>query len=69
MSDITLSVPDISCAHCKESIESAVSPLAGVDKAEVSIEGRTVAVGFDGSDTTLAAIKDAIEAQGYEVAS
>lgn len=69
MNNITLSVPDISCNHCKESIESAVAPLDGVTTAEVSIDERNVAVGFDGSDTTLAAIKDAIEAQGYEVAS
>ncbi len=43
MDQITLSVPDISCAHCKSSIEGAVSKLDSVDRVDVSIDARTVA--------------------------
>ena len=68
MTTLTLSVPDISCGHCKSSIEGAVGPLAGVDHAEVSIDDRTVDVTFD-EPATRAEIVAAIEAQGYEVAS
>ena len=68
MTTITLSVPDISCAHCKTSIEGALSPLAGVDSAEVEIDARTVEVKYDESAVELDAIITAIDEQGYEVA-
>jgi copper chaperone len=63
----TLPVPDISCGHCKSSIEGAVGKLDGVSTVEVSIDGRSVDVEF-GSPTDLEAIIAAIEDQGYEVA-
>jgi copper chaperone len=68
MNQVTLNVPDISCNHCKMSIEGAVNELDGVDTAEVDIEGRTVAVSFDESAQNVDAIVTAIEEQGYEVA-
>lgn len=68
MTTITLSVPDISCGHCKESIEGAVGGLTGIDTVEVLIEARTVDLGFDPATVSLDAIIDTIEAQGYEVA-
>jgi copper chaperone len=68
MTTETLNVPDISCGHCKMSIEGAVEPLAGVDNVEVAINQRTVSVGYDGSDDTMREIVAAIEGQGYEVA-
>lgn len=68
MTSITLSVPEISCDHCKNSIEGAVGELAGVDKVEVTIDARTVDVSFD-SPTDLEAVVAAIEGQGYEVAA
>jgi copper chaperone len=68
MTDITLNVPDIHCGHCKSSIEGAVSAVPGVDRVEVSIEHRVVAVAFDGAEATRGAIVSAIESQGYEIA-
>lgn len=68
MTSRTLSVPDISCGHCKTSIEGAVGPLEGVESVEVGVDERTVAIDYDGSDGTLEAIVAAIEDQGYEVA-
>ncbi|NHZ71138.1 MAG: copper ion binding protein [Proteobacteria bacterium] len=67
MTQITLSVPDISCGHCKSSIEGAVVPMDGVAKAEVSINDRTVDVEYDPAKVELAAIVTAIDDQGYEV--
>ena len=67
MTTRTLSVPEISCGHCKSSIEGAVAPLDGVDKVEVHIEERTVDLDYDGTDATFNAIVAAIEEQGYEV--
>ena len=68
MTDITLSVPDISCDHCKTSIEGAVSPLAGVETASVAIDARTVDITYDANAIGVEAIIDAIEEQGYDVA-
>ena len=67
MTQTTLSVPDISCGHCKTSIEGAVKPLAGVDTAEVSIDDRNVDVTYDPSKIDLGDIITAISDQGYEV--
>ncbi len=69
MTDITLSVPDISCNHCKMSIEGAVKELTGIDSATVDIEGRSVAISFEEASQTHDAIVAAIEEQGYEVAA
>jgi copper chaperone len=67
MTQTTLSVPDISCGHCKTSIEGAVKPLDGVDTAEVSIDDRNVDVTYDPSKINLSDIIVAISDQGYEV--
>ena len=68
MTTVTLNVPDISCGHCKMSIEGAVSELEGVEKVEVTIDARTVDIAHD-ENVALDAIVEAIEGQGYEVAS
>ncbi len=68
MTNQTLSVPDISCEHCKTSIEGAVGPLSGVDFVEVAIDDRSVAIDYDGTESTFQTILTAIEEQGYEVA-
>jgi copper chaperone len=67
MTDLTLTVPEISCGHCKMSIEGAVSTLAGIDRVEVTIDAHTVDVSYDEQVVDRAAIVDAIEGQGYEV--
>ena len=67
MTSTTLTVPDISCGHCKMSIEGAVGTLTGVEKVEVHIDEKTVDVAFDDSDTSLDEIIAAIEEQGYTV--
>ena len=59
---------DISCGHCKGSIEGAVNPLDGVNSAVVAIDDRKVAIEYDGSEATMEAIVAAIDEQGYEVA-
>jgi copper chaperone len=64
---VLLNVPDVSCNHCKTAIESAVSRLAGVDKVEVEIATKSVAVYLDAAGD-LGAVKAAIEDEGYAVA-
>lgn len=66
MTEMTISVPEIHCDHCKMSIEGAVSALDGVSTAAVDVPSATVAVAFD-SPASFDAIKGAIEDQGYDV--
>jgi copper chaperone len=68
MTTITLNVPDISCGHCKMSIEGAVSEMTGVGRVDVAIDARTVDLAFDDATVSLDAIIETIEEQGYEVA-
>jgi copper chaperone len=63
----TLSVPDISCNHCKVSIEGAVRPLTGVEEVSVDIPARTVELSFDETAIDLDQIVAAIEEAGYTV--
>lgn len=63
-STTTYSVPEISCGHCKSTIEAAVGGLGDVHTVEVDVDARTVTV--DGGDR--AAIITAIEDAGYDVA-
>ena len=68
MNTTKLVVPDISCDHCKTSIESATQALAGVSSSEVDIFSKTVTLSFQPAEVDLETIVDAIEEQGYEVA-
>ncbi|HEX2152602.1 MAG TPA: copper ion binding protein [Acidimicrobiia bacterium] len=68
MTTTTLNVPDISCGHCKSSIEGAVSALDGVESVVVDIEPRVVSLSYDEATVDLDDIKAAIEEAGYEVA-
>lgn len=58
-------VPDISCDHCKQAIESEVGALDGVSAVRVDVDGRTVTVEGRATDDE---ITGAIREAGYEVA-
>ncbi|WP_194916570.1 heavy-metal-associated domain-containing protein [Catenulispora rubra] len=64
---VVLSVPEITCDTCKNTIEGAVGPLEGVASAVVDIASRTVVVRFD-APATQADIDAAIEGAGYDIA-
>ena len=64
----TFGVADISCDHCKKAIEGALEPVAGVQRAEVSVEARTVTVDWDPETVGRDRLVAAIEGAGYSVA-
>ena len=66
MTQKVLTVPDISCGHCKVSIEGAVKKLKGVSKVDVDVDRKQVKVVFDPPEQ-IAAIVAAIEEQGYQI--
>jgi len=57
-------VPDISCDHCKRSIEDHVTPLTGVDTVTVDVDTKKVTVTGGNPDEIKTAIGDA----GYAIA-
>ncbi len=61
-------VPEVSCGHCKSTIEGALGPVAGVLTATVDLSSKEVAVDFDESVTDRATLVRTIESAGYEVA-
>ncbi|MFE4712879.1 MULTISPECIES: copper chaperone CopZ [unclassified Paenibacillus] len=65
MSNAVLNVEGMSCGHCVNSVEKAVSSLGA--SAKVDLPAKTVAVEFDENKVSLSAIKEAIEDQGYDV--
>ena len=67
MPDLTLSVPTISCGHCKKTIELAVSAVPGVKSVHASIEDRVVDVDFVGQpnvDAVVAAVEQSHPVEG-----
>jgi copper chaperone len=67
MTNKILNIAGMSCDHCKMAVTRAVSGLEGVQAVEVSLENNTATVEFEESKLPLETIKQAIEAQGYEV--
>ncbi|OCT10528.1 copper resistance protein CopZ [Paenibacillus pectinilyticus] len=65
MSNIILKVEGMSCNHCVQSVEKAVKELGAEGK--VNLANKEVDIQFDETHVSLAAIKEAIEEQGYDV--
>jgi copper chaperone CopZ len=66
MQTLTYSVPGISCGHCRTAITTEVSGVAGVSAVDVDLEARVVTV--TGAGVKDAAVRDAIDEAGYDVA-
>ncbi len=63
----SFNVPEVSCGHCKSSIEGALDPVPGVRQAEVDIGRKVVEVDFDDTVVDRSGVVRAIEAAGYAV--
>jgi copper chaperone len=58
----TLSIPDMSCGHCKATVTAALTSVPGVAAVEVDLSDRTARV--DGN-APLAALLTALDQAGY----
>ncbi|MUT65195.1 copper ion binding protein [Paenibacillus sp. NEAU-GSW1] len=65
MTTTTLKVQGMSCGHCVNSVEGALKQIGASGK--VDLGAGSVTVNFEESKVSLAAIKEAIEDQGYDV--
>ena len=58
----TLSIPDLSCGHCKAAVEAALATVPGAGALSVDLPARKVAVSGPADLATLLA---ALDAAGY----
>lgn len=59
-------VPEISCGHCKETIESTINSLENVEAVNVDIDQKSVEVNSS-SNLDLSLVSSMLDEQGYTV--
>lgn len=62
----TYSVPRISCGHCSTAITGGVTKVGGVSAVDVDLDSKNVTV--TGAGFNDAAVRDAIDEAGYDIA-
>ena len=68
MTQITFSVPNISCMHCVHTIQTEIGGLAGVKSVEARADTKEVKVAFD-APLTQAQIEATLAEINYPAAS
>lgn len=66
--EITLSVPDVSCAHCVKTINGALGALPGVEAVSTDIPTKTVRLRYNALQLSLEQIESTLDDEGYTVA-
>lgn len=64
MTEITYTVPDMSCGHCTTAVKSQLALVPGVREVAVDLDTKRVVV--RGEDLDDAGLKAAIAEAGYE---
>ena len=67
MSTITLTVPGMTCGHCKAAVTGEVTKVAGVTAVDVDLDTKLVTL--HGVDLDEAALRAAIDEAGFDAAT
>lgn len=67
MSQVVIQVEGMSCNHCVQAVQSALTKLDGVTDAKVSLADKNVTVQYEEGKVSVDQMKEAIEDQGYDV--
>jgi copper chaperone len=67
MSELSYSVPGVSCEHCVAAVTEEVGQVTGVESVVVDLERKRVRVKGDSVDD--GAVRAAIDEAGYDIAS
>ncbi|MBF0738492.1 copper chaperone CopZ [Staphylococcus arlettae] len=67
MTTETIQVEGMSCDHCKQAVEGALTKLSGVSTAKVDLTAGNVQIDYDNEQVEVTDMKSAIEDQGYDV--
>jgi copper chaperone CopZ len=62
---VTLAIEGMTCTGCENTIQESVTKIAGITAIKASHLDSTAVVSFDSTQTSLAAIGDAINNAGY----
>lgn len=63
-----LKIEGMSCDHCKKAVTDALKEVAGVERVAVDLDAGKATVSYDPAKASEAAMKEAVEEAGYEVA-
>ena len=69
MATIVLTVPNISCAHCENTITSTLTALPGVQRMQVNIPAKQVQVAYNEQQVTVHQLSERLQEEDYPVAS
>ena len=64
--NVVFTVPEISCGHCKDMIESTLNNVESIESVSVDIEKKSVEV-ISSSDLDMMNISQLLDEQGYTV--
>jgi copper chaperone len=67
MQTIVVTAPDISCDHCKATIEREIGSMAGVQQVSVDVSGQRVTIAYDPVHVTEIDIIGRLDEEGYPV--
>ena len=64
--NVLFTVPEISCGHCKDTIESTLNNVESIESVSVDIEKKSVEV-VSSSDLDMMNVSQLLDEQGYTV--
>ena len=64
--NIVFTVPEISCGHCKDTIESTLNNVESIESVSVDIEKKSVEI-ISSSDLDMMNVSQLLDNQGYTV--
>ena len=64
--NVVFTVPEISCGHCKDTIESTLNNVESIENVSVDIEKKSVKV-ISFSDLDMMNVSQLLDEQGYTV--
>lgn len=66
MATATITVKGMTCDGCVNSVTKALQRVAGVEEAKVDLTGQQATVTYDDNQTSVEALKEAVENAGYD---
>ena len=64
--NVVFTVPEISCGHCKDTIESTLNNIESIESVSVDIEKKSVKV-LSSPDLDMTNVSKLLDEQGYTV--
>ena len=64
--NIVFTVPEISCGHCMDTIESTLNNVESIESVSVDIEKKSVEI-ISSSDLDMMNVSQLLDDQGYTV--